>query len=303
MQPNPRLSAPAYYLGEVESNWDCAMWRERAELFGMQPDPNLWGWGSVRVTEHSAAEMAVRSILQTLTLAGCDPANIDALIICSMRLPVGAEEQQLFIRSIMEPCGLTQATPYGVTLGRCATFLQGIALARSLVLSNTYRRVVVVTVDRVTNEPERLESFALFSDGAASCLVAHEDVGTSGYQIMACTQILDLKAPSNAISPELSKIANARLFRERDIGIEDIERVLHTNLYLPICTVKERQAGFLQHQLYTDNIQRIGHCFAADPIINLVDLADAGGTVALGHYILSASVPGARVAIMLRRDD
>jgi 3-oxoacyl-[acyl-carrier-protein] synthase III len=65
--------------------------------------------------------------------------------------------------------------------------------------------------------------------------------------------------------------------------------------------MKERQAGFSADQLYLGNIARIGHCFAADPLINLVDRA-ALGEIGDGSYcLLATSVPGSRAGALLRR--
>ena len=66
--------------------------------------------------------------------------------------------------------------------------------------------------------------------------------------------------------------------------------------------MKELQAGFDQSQLDTSNITRVGHCFAADPLINLVDRWSAGDVRAGGLYLLASSVSGLRVCVLLRAD-
>ncbi|MEU3309712.1 hypothetical protein ABZ717_21710, partial [Nocardiopsis sp. NPDC006832] len=76
---------------------------------------------------------------------------------------------------------------------------------------------------------------------------------------------------------------------------------LHNNLYLPIVSLKELQAGFAPEQLYLDNVTRFGHCFAADPLINLTDLDEAGELRDGGAYLLASSVPGIRTALLLHR--
>lgn len=302
MISDPMLVGPSYCLGEIEAHWGHPAWRARAESFAMQLDPELWGWGSVRITRKCIADLATNSIQQTLEAADCDPGGVEVVIFCAMSFPGTAQQQRVFLESILEPCGLGHATPIGLTLGRCTTLLQGIAVGRALVASGTYHRVLVVTADRVEEESERFESFALFSDGAASCLVVHADARMNGLAIQACAEIHEANALKGDISPELAKRVNAQLLHGQDIELDSIQRLLHTNVYLPICIMKERQAGFTRRQLYTDNIARVGHCFAADPIINLVDLACSEHLVAKGHYMLAASVPGARVAILLRKE-
>ena len=76
---------------------------------------------------------------------------------------------------------------------------------------------------------------------------------------------------------------------------------MHANLFLPLVAMKERQAGFSARQLYTANVTRLGHCFAADPLVNLVDQEQAGRIREGGHYVLAVSVPGSRVTVLLRR--
>ncbi|MBJ9977637.1 3-oxoacyl-ACP synthase [Pseudomonas sp. S75] len=298
----PMLVAPRYCLGETQVSWDNPVWRARAEGLGMRLDPHLWGWGTVRTTRRSLAELAISSLRQTLEAADCDPASVDGVIVCALAFPGAAEQQRHFLASILEPCGLAHVTPIGLTLGRCTTFLQGIAVARALVAAGSQRRVLVVTAGRIEDEAHRLEVFALFSDGAASCLIAQGDTSMPGLAIRACAQAHEANPARDDLSPELSRQVNAQMLQGLDLELDDIERLLHSNIYLPVCTLKERQAGFSQRQLYTDNIARIGHCFGADPIINLVDLAQSEGLVERAHYLLAASVPGARVAILLRQE-
>jgi 3-oxoacyl-[acyl-carrier-protein] synthase III len=65
--------------------------------------------------------------------------------------------------------------------------------------------------------------------------------------------------------------------------------------------LKERQAGFTLAQLRMGNVERIGHCFATDPLINLTDLVTSGEGEIHGLYLLASSVPGARHGVLLRK--
>ena len=46
---------------------------------------------------------------------------------------------------------------------------------------------------------------------------------------------------------------------------------------------------------------RIGHCFAADPLINLADREELGHVGAGGYCLLASSVPGSRIGALLQR--
>ncbi|MFD3700104.1 3-oxoacyl-ACP synthase [Streptomyces sp. NPDC058646] len=308
LQPSPlpvHLSAPRYALGETEADHtSIAGLQERARQLGMPPKAALWGWGTIRRTAKSLETLAVESARATVGAAGIDPASVDALILCSTRFPGGPRTHGTFVERVLSGTGLGRATAVtGLTLGRCTNLLLGIRTAQALVAAGMHRRVLVVTTDRVSDEAVRMESFALFSDGAASCLVADEPLGTDAYELVAGATAQDPASLdwSNEISSDLARTVNEQILDAAGMKLGDIHGVLHPNLYKPVVVLKERQAGFTREQLYLDNIPRFGHCFAADPLINLVDRAAAGGVVPYGYYLLASSVPGVRVGVLLRR--
>ena len=296
------LSAPRYVLGEVEvRHADLPDFAERVRAYRMPAQPALWGWGSVRRTERSVAELAVASGRATLDAAGVDPAGVDAVVLCCTRFPGGPDSHGRFVAEIMTGLGLPEAAFTGITLNRCTNLLAGIDVATAWVAGRRHRSVLVVTADRVADERDRFEQFALFSDGAASCLVAAAAHGAPAYQVLGCAsaqRTADLDW-SHEISPELSRRVNEELAKATGVASGDLAGVLHANLFLPLIGMKERQAGFTAAQLDTGNVARLGHCFAADPLINLADRARRGG-LAEGTYLLAVSVPGARYGVLLR---
>ncbi|KJY42532.1 3-oxoacyl-ACP synthase [Streptomyces sp. NRRL B-1568] len=298
------LSGAQYVLGEIEApHTDIENLADRAREFGMPPQAKLWGWGNIRRTGRTLEELAVESGRAVLAAAGIAAESVDGFVLCSTRFPGGPRTHGAFVAAIMEGIGLGDAAFTGVTLNRCTNLLAGVRLAQALVAAGHHRRVLVVTTDRIDDESERMENFALFSDGAAGCVVADAPLGADSYAIegSATAQRPGSLDWSNEISPELSRQVNERLLGPLEMKTGDLDGVLHPNLYRPVVVLKERQAGFSQEQLYTDNITRFGHCFAADPLINLVDRNTAGQLRDGGHYMLVSSVPGARVGVLLRK--
>ncbi|MEU8588238.1 3-oxoacyl-ACP synthase [Streptomyces sp. NPDC048664] len=304
-RPAAHLSAPAYVLGEQETDHSALPGlEERARRLEMQPNARLWGWGTVHRTTRSLEELAVESGRRTLAEAGADPASIDCLILCSTRFPGGPSTHGALVRTVMAGLGLGSGTAFtGITLNRCTNLLTALRTAEALVAAGQYRRVLVITTDRVTDEAERMESFALFSDGAASCLVGTEPLGENAYGVVAGATAQDPDALdwSSEISSDLARAVNDRILADAGMKLGDIHGLLHLNLFKPVVVLKERQAGFAKDQLYLDNITRFGHCFAADPLINLVDRAAGGGVRPDGHYLLAAAVPGVRVGVLLHK--
>ncbi|MFI0444570.1 hypothetical protein [Actinomadura sp. 6N118] len=318
-----QLRAPRYVLGEYEEDHAAIPnLAERIAEFRILPKPSFWGWGNVRRTEKGVAAMAVETGTATLRAAGLDPAAVDALVLCSTRLPADTRDHGRFVQTIMTGIGLDNADFTGVTLGRCVNLLAALQVAEAMVAGGRHRRVLVITADRA-EENDRVEKFALFSDGAASCLVmdaresgacagsgsvsgsssvSDSDAGDMVFEMAGCAAVHDIHRLdwSNEIDSDLSREVNERVLKPRGLTAEDVAGLCHSNIFRPIVTLKEMQAGFVPAQLYTGNIERIGHCFAADPIINLVDRAAAEPLLPGGHYLLAASVPGSRIGVLLR---
>jgi 3-oxoacyl-[acyl-carrier-protein] synthase-3 len=297
------LRGPRYELGEIEADHTSIEGlRERAEALRMPPDPGLWGWGTIRRTERSLEELAVASGIATLRAAQVPAGSVDALVLCSTGIPGPAEGHGTFVETVATGIGLGDIPFYGQTLNRCLNLLAALDVASAFVAAGRHERVLVITTDRIFDETERMTDFALFSDGAASCLVTG-DPGPDDYELLGCAtaQQMATLAWSNELSSDLSRQVNDRLLTPLGLKTGDLDGLMHANLYKPLVTMKERQAGFAAAQLFPDNIVRIGHSFAADPLINLVDQQEAGRIRTGGLYLLAASVPGSRIGVLLRR--
>jgi 3-oxoacyl-[acyl-carrier-protein] synthase III len=298
------LSGPAYVLGEREvSHEDVPGLAELAAGFRMAPSPGLWGWGAIRTTERDLEDLAADSGAATLAAAGLPPSSVDALVLCSNRVPGPAEGHGSFVERVLTGIGLGDIPCYGQFLNRCVNLLAGLDVARALVTSGRHRAVLLITTDKVAAGADRMSQFALFSDGAASCVVTARPGDADCYELLGCATAQDTAALewTREISSDLARQVSAALLAPHGLKLGDIAALAHANLFTPVVTMKERQAGFGREQLYLGNIPRLGHCFAADPLINLADRA-ALGHLGPGRYgVLAASVPGSRIGALLRR--
>ncbi len=297
------LHGPRYVLGEhAADHTTIEGLAARAAEFKMPPDARLWGWGGICRTERTLEELAIESGSATLSAAGIDPSTIDALMLCSTRIPGPSEGHGRFVENVLDGIGLGDIAFYGQTLNRCVNLLASIDVANAFVASGRYRRILVITTDRVTDEAERMTNFALFSDGAASCVVSADEQG-DGYRLVACATAQQTKSLewSNELSSDLSRVVNRRLLDPLGMKLDDVSGLMHANIFKPLVVMKERQAGFSADQIFIDNIARIGHSFAADPLINLVDRAALGHVRDDHFYMLASSVPGSRIGVLLRK--
>ena len=171
--PRPAyLLGPHYLLGEIDADHSTiADLTERAAKYQLAPKAQLWGWGRIRRTEQRLEDLAVGSALGSLRAAGVPADTVDALVLCTTSVSGPADDHGRFFEAVLTGIGLGDIAFYGLTMNRCTNLLAGIDLAAALVGVGRYRRVLVVTTDLVTDEADRMASYALFSDGAASCLV------------------------------------------------------------------------------------------------------------------------------------
>jgi 3-oxoacyl-[acyl-carrier-protein] synthase III len=304
------LLGPAYVLGEHEvAHTAIGNLGELAKRFKLAPRPDLWGWGTLRTPSRELADLAVEAGTTTLKTAGIDTASVDALVLCSNRIPGPAEGHGQFVAEILTGIGLGDIPAYGANLNRCVNLLAGIDLARALVVSRRYRMVLVITTDKVAEGADRMSQFALFSDGAAACVIADDEAcgwaagPACGFEVLGCATAQETATLewTSQISADLAKDVNEQLLGAAGLKLGDVTALAHANLFTPLLVMKERQAGFSPDQLYLDNIPRFGHCFAADPLINLVDRVGLGHLNAGSYCLLASSVPGSRIGALLRR--
>jgi 3-oxoacyl-[acyl-carrier-protein] synthase III len=313
------LRGPAYVLGETESDYTAiGNVAELAERYGLAPRPALWGWGGVRVSRRDLADLAADAATAALRAAGLTPAGVSALVVCTNRIAGPAEGHGRFVQRLLTGAGLGDLPCYGVNLNRCVNLLAGLDVARALVLSGRHERILVITADILAPGADRMAPYALFSDGAAACVVAADpgsaDPGSAdhgsadhgpadSYELLGCATAQDAATLewTCEISSDLARAVTDELLGAAGLKLGEVAALLHANIFTPLVMMKERQAGFTAEQLYLDNIPRIGHCFAADPLINLVDRAAAGHLPPGAYALLAASVPGSRIGALLRR--
>ena len=238
------LSGPQYVLGEIASHHtETPDLEARAGELGVPYAPDLWGWGHVHRSHKSLQDLAVEAGRATLRAAGVDPSSVDALVLCCTSFPGGPDSHGSFVQTISEGLGTRETDFLGITLDRCTNLLAGLRVAEAFVAAGIHRRVLVITTDRVTAEAERLSKFALFSDGAAGVLVSDTD---GEYEIVASAAAHEMKDLdwSNQISPDLSRRVNTQLMKSASMGIDQVDILMHTNIFEAIVVMKELQAGF-----------------------------------------------------------
>ncbi|MET3134824.1 3-oxoacyl-[acyl-carrier-protein] synthase-3 [Oxalobacteraceae bacterium GrIS 1.11] len=297
---NITVSAIAYELGEYIHVWrDLPGIQEKMNSFGMTDDPELWGLGQFRRTKKTRIALALDSAHQTMQKSGLAPSDIDALIVCAVSLPDDIENQVEFTNALARELQIVEKPLFGLSLNRCATLLSGLQMARTFVLSGEFKNILVIGVDLLKDEDGRLERFAIFSDGAASCVVSSEI--ENGYQIKKTAWKGSLLGANAALDMGIELASNVTQELEIVKKASSLSKVFHDNLFIPIVSMREQMAGFSENQLYLSNISRFGHCFSCDPLINLSDYEMQSPLAQGSSFLLACSTPGVRTALLLQK--
>ncbi|WP_349369830.1 3-oxoacyl-[acyl-carrier-protein] synthase III C-terminal domain-containing protein [Salinarimonas sp.] len=265
-------------------------------------DPDLLGLDRYFVADEPLARTAALSAGESLAASDLDPHEIDALLLCATRIAGEPADHARLIGDIARTVGVSDAWAAGVTAARCAGLMAGLRMAEGLVASG-HRHVLLVAADAAHGPQDRLRPFALFSDGAASCVLSARDArrAGSGFDLIAMSGGGDVARMDEGarLSAELNARVDDMLLRRSGTPRGGVRAVMPTNVFRPVLAMSEIQGGWAPEQLYLDNVARCAHCFAADPIVNLADYARAETLAPGDRIVLAGSVPGLRISAML----
>jgi 3-oxoacyl-[acyl-carrier-protein] synthase-3 len=121
----------------------------------------------------STSDMAVAACRKALEMAQCSDEDIDLLVVGTVtpdyRVPSTA-------CVIQEKMGFPNAAAFDVAAA-CTGFISGLSIARSFIESGTYKKIMVVGVEKlssITNYKDR-NTCVLFGDAAGAAVVAADN--------------------------------------------------------------------------------------------------------------------------------
>jgi 3-oxoacyl-[acyl-carrier-protein] synthase-3 len=124
----------------------------------------------------ATSDMAVEAAKVALTNAGCDAADIDCIILCTVTPDMLFPSTACLVQHRL---GARRAWGFDL-VAACSGFLYGLTTAAHLVGAGTHRKVLVIgadTMSRIIDYTDR-STCVLFGDGAGAMLV--EPAGANG---------------------------------------------------------------------------------------------------------------------------
>jgi 3-oxoacyl-[acyl-carrier-protein] synthase-3 len=299
------ILAPYYFVGEQE--WDVESLTNKTEVlgeYGMPDIKDLWGWGYYRKTQKSRIDLARATAMGTLTKSGLQPADVDALILCCCD-GLNYHGQNQFLGELSSGLGLVNYSFFTWVGGAgCASLFSAVEIARSLVLGGSCENVLVVTVDKIDDDAERFQRFGVLSDGACSFIVSRcgaIDFAILGTKVLSCPESLRNGGQEFQQKCQLIYAVFDELHAHTSQPSGVKAAYLGSNVFIPIQELEMSVMPMDGLLAYQKNTARYGHCYAADPVINLLDFYADETNRAVKNSVMASTAHGHFGVILLER--
>lgn len=240
--------------------------------------------------------LIVASVGETLARAQVPPDQIDRVLVTSESILIsgskrGHERRRAELYGHLVDCGLSSAPVMMITFAGCSSAVVALEYASHLVRDGGAEHVLVIAVDRVLEDADRIlePGVSVVGDGAASCIVTNR-VGDRGeLELRWVRRRGFLKAVtyqrSGNFGPALIMLGRALTSLSREVGAESLSLAgswLACNNYgLPTVRLFAHALGCPDDYVFTHNVAAIGHLGSPDPLVNLAALAEKDTGVVL----------------------
>lgn len=227
----------------------------------------------------SLPELCHRSVGETLRTSGAAPSGIGAVLLAptvNSIHAVGLDYPE--VARILGDHGLVDAKLYGVTLSKCSNLSAALELGSSLLRAGDHSEVLIVVGDKCARDRDRFMDSAesVLSDGALSFVLS---VTGGDYELKHLATSSDLSHLTRTFGV-LAFVDNSvrnlgELWRgiPTELALEKMEKVFCGNYNMLIQRGLMRELGVGREMFYLDNLERLGHVFSCDVLINLTDYA------------------------------
>ena len=288
-----RLDSLSCEFGEVERTLDSIADLERLRTERKIPLPlPAMGCGTFSQMLRSLPEAARACIQRSLDQSGVPAERVNHIIFATSDNHLLQIDPD-FSRKILVDLRLDHAVPALISLQQCASSLTALDYARRLLEDETVENVLLVAFDLVASDEDRVQSFALFGDAIASCLISRSGPGLAldGF----CIGIDELGIRGSDSFESRKRVATAVLcaaLSQADTDIELVRTCFSTNFYKPVALFNASICGIPAAKLAIPTLARRAHCGNCDWLINLAEHSQTQGLQAGGKYLAQAFAPG-----------
>jgi 3-oxoacyl-[acyl-carrier-protein] synthase-3 len=273
MLPDAYLSSIGQALGEQ---------RDIASLDGVARFPTLEllreeGYEHFLHSDSEPWELAARSAAVSLDRWG---QAVDLVVYCTNTLRT--RHDRLRSADLLTRLGLPQTQVIGVTMNGCGNLGAGIRTALSAIYAGNATAALVVTSDTGVDDDRVVPpGVGVRSDGAASCVVStlppNQGFLMRGTGGAIDARIYALEAGENRMSVTKAAADGLRravrqIYQRGGTTPDSVSHLVTHNYVDPVLGLFANMARLSEDVVYTPTLAAVGHCYAADPLINLAML-------------------------------
>ncbi|MBI4579022.1 MAG: hypothetical protein HY718_04925 [Planctomycetes bacterium] len=204
----------------------------------------------------------------------------------------GTPGQSEALSRLLTALDLQQAAAVAIGGHGCGNLGPALRVARALMIAEGWSRVLFVTADRAGPRRRlRRESLSVLGDGAAACVLENRLRRPSFELCGVATATLPL-VPSDGPAFERARLtlrgvraAVDRLCEDMSVSRADFDRVVVNNYGATARQLVTMAAGVSADRVLPGAAEDTGHCFSADPFINICR-AQTDGVMPDGSRVL-----------------
>lgn len=236
----------------------------------------------------------VDAVRRTLRDAEVSGAEVDHIVF-AVSDPTLALLPVDFPVKVLRAAGLDDCVPHLVSYQRCCSSLTALQHAQNQLRLPDSTHALVVALDFVPEDRDRLRAYAVFGDGVASCLLSTRDPGLlRPLSFATCIDPDGLHGEDTFASRQ--KVAARALdvvLTSADRPQRQIKKVFAANLHKPLALFNASSIGFRPDTVhFLDTLAAYSHCGNADWLINLADYHERVGIRAGETYLAQSQAPG-----------
>jgi 3-oxoacyl-[acyl-carrier-protein] synthase-3 len=248
-----------------------------------------------------AADLSTLDMLLTIgqeALAGTDRSRV-RLLIHAHTVQHVAPPSLRWTDVLRTKLGVDGATSFSMSHQGCAVGLSVLKVAESLLAGEPAGSTALVLIGEkaLSSVMQHLPATSVLGDATAGVLVSLDGPGDAMLSTAYRTRgefHQAMKMPEEtqrryrrAYIPELAAVMLDAV-RRADLELDDIDLVLPHNVNRYSWSTTARKLGLPLGRIYLENVPKTGHCFCADPFMNL-STARAEGAVRPGTNVLLVS--------------
>jgi 3-oxoacyl-[acyl-carrier-protein] synthase III len=227
--------------------------------------------------EHTLLDMLLEA--GESALAGTDRSQVRYVIHAHTMQHVAPPAFRI-VDTLCRKLGVDQASAFSISHQNCSAGLYSLKVAESLLQAEEPgARVLVISGEKVSSSViQKIPGTTLMGEASAACLASlekpgHGVMGLAYRALGEFNESINMPEPlkqryQKVYIPTMAEVMKEALRISR-VSLDDLSLVLPHNVNRFSWGQLSRYLGLPLDRIYLENVPKIGHCFCADPFINL----------------------------------